>query len=140
MILDEIGTYLQTQGLGTLNTDLFLGFMPDSPDACTALYETVGEAPSLAFHTNPGEIVLEYPHFQVAVRSAKRDNSATFYTDARTKAQNIWKKLQGLGNVTLSGASYKYIHALQSPCFRNRDENQRVIFAANYRAAKRLSP
>ena len=48
MVLEDLGQYLQAEGLGTLGTTLFLGGLPvDAPnittsDAITALVETPG--------------------------------------------------------------------------------------------------
>ena len=39
MLLAELTDYLSTNGVGTAGTDLFYGFMPDTPNAAVALYE-----------------------------------------------------------------------------------------------------
>jgi len=38
-MLMEIGAYLATKSIGTVGTDIFLGWMPDQPDNCIALFE-----------------------------------------------------------------------------------------------------
>ena len=53
MTLEDLGNYLQAEGLGTLGTTLFLGGLPvDAPnvstqDAITALVETPGSRLSM---------------------------------------------------------------------------------------------
>jgi hypothetical protein len=36
-VLDDIKDYLVTNHLGTFGTDLFIGYMPPSPDQCTVI-------------------------------------------------------------------------------------------------------
>ena len=78
MMLNDIGTYLQYQGIGTLGADLFLGLMPDQPDNCIALFEYAGSPPDL--HWNG-----EYPGLQVRVRNKS-------YAAARTKIGEVAKR------------------------------------------------
>ena len=121
-MLKEIGTYLQSQGIGTLGTDLFLGLMPDQPDNCIALFEYAG-AP-LALHWNG-----EYPGLQVRVRG-------TSYAAARTKIGEVAKKLHGLHEQTLSGTRYLLIKARGSPEVLKRDANNRVELFVNFEIIK----
>jgi len=121
-VLKEIGTYLQSQGIGTLGTDLFLGLMPDQPDNCIALFEYAG-AP-LALHWNG-----EYPGLQVRVRG-------TSYAAARTKIGEVAKKLHGLHEQTLSGTRYLLIKARGSPEVLKRDANNRVELFVNFEIIK----
>ena len=37
-ILEAIGDYLVTNSYGTLGTNIFLGTLPETPDACVAVY------------------------------------------------------------------------------------------------------
>lgn len=90
-MLAEIGNYLQSQGIGTLGTDLFWGLMPDQPDNCVALFEYAGRPPDL--HWNG-----EYPGLQVRVRD-------TGYAAARSKIGEIMAVLHGLHEQTLSDSS-----------------------------------
>ena len=61
-MLTEIGAYLQSQGIGTLGANVFLGLMPDKPDNCIALFEYAGSPPDLHWEG-------EYPGLQVRVRN-----------------------------------------------------------------------
>jgi hypothetical protein len=87
VMLKEICAYLQSQGAGTLETNLFWGLMPDQPDNCIALFEYAGSPPDL--HWNG-----EYPGLQVRVRD-------TSYAAARTKIGEIMTALHGLYEQTL---------------------------------------
>ena len=154
MMLKEIGTYLQSQGIGNLGTDLFLGLMPDQPDNCIALFEYAGSPPDL--HWNG-----EYPGLQVRVR----DKS---YAAARTKIGEIMAELHGLYEQTLgvvtddegdegvgeddskgsgeevteptptpaTGTRYLLIKARGSPEVLKRDANNRVELFVNFEIIK----
>jgi hypothetical protein len=53
-ILESVGDYLQNTASafgahtsqGTLGTDIFLAVLPESPDACVAIYENSGSSPT----------------------------------------------------------------------------------------------
>lgn len=122
MMLNEIGTYLQSQGTGTLGTDLFLGLMPDQPDNCIALFEYAGSPPDL--HWNG-----EYPGLQVRVRNKS-------YAMARSKIGEVMEKLHGLHGQTLSGTRYLLIKARGSPEVLKRDNNNRVELFVNFEIIK----
>jgi hypothetical protein len=121
-MLSDIGNYLQAQGIGTLGTNIFLGMMPDEPDNCIALFEYAGSPPDL--HWNG-----EYPGLQVRVRNKS-------YAAARTKIEEVAKKLHGLHEQTLSGTRYLLIKARGSPEVLKRDNNNRVELFVNFEIIK----
>ncbi len=131
MILPELGAYLVAQGIGTLATDLFLGFLPDTPDDCVVLYEYGGLASEHTFKATPGA-AWENPRVQIVAR-------AKVYNTGRTKIENTYKKLDGLINTTMTGVRYLGIFAIQSPFFLDRDERGRNKFAFNAQVMKELS-
>jgi hypothetical protein len=121
-VLREIGAYLQSQGIGTLEANLFLGLMPDQPDNCIALFEYAGSPPDLHW---PGE----YPGLQVRVRNKS-------YAAARTKIGEAMTALHGLHEQTLSGTRYLLIKARGSPEVLKRDNNNRVELFVNFEIIK----
>jgi len=121
-VLKEIGTYLQSQGIGTLGADLFLVLMPDQPDNCIALFEYAGSPPDLHW---PGE----YPGLQVRVRNKG-------YAAARIKIEEVIQKLHGLHEQELSGTRYLLIRARGSPEVLKRDNNNRVELFINFEIIK----
>ena len=122
MMLKEIGTYLQTQGIGTLGADIFLGLMPDQPDNCIALFEYAGGPPDLHW-------AGEYPGLQVRVRNKG-------YAAARTKIGEVMDELHGLHEQTLHGTRYLLIKARGSPEVLKRDNNNRVELFVNFEIIK----
>ena len=134
MVLDEIGAYLAANGIGTVGTDLFLGFLPDTPDAAVAIYETGGMEPYRAMRSSAGQPVAERPSIQVVCR-----NVAYEYQTARTTADSAWKLLEGLGDTTLAGVRYLWAAAVQSPFLMGRDDSGRVLIAFNVDLVKAMS-
>ena len=137
MLLDDLGTYLQTQGVGTLEVDLFLGGFPldtaSAPvhDAIMALIETAGMGP---FHVhNQQQASFERPTIQVATRGA-----AYGYAAARTRSQAAFNVLDGSANMVLSGTQYLSVLALQSPFFLHTDQANRPVIVFNVLIAKAI--
>jgi hypothetical protein len=122
VMLKEIGTYLQSQGIGNLGTDLFLGLMPDQPDDCIALFQYAGSPPDLHWEG-------EYPRLQVRVR----DKS---YAAARAKIGTVAALLHGLHEQVLSDTRYLLIKALGSPEVLKRDANNRIEIFVNFEIMK----
>jgi len=122
VMLNDIGTYLQTQGIGALGADIFLGLMPDQPDNCIALFEYAGGPPDLHW-------AGEYPGLQVRVRNKG-------YAAARTKIGEVMDKLHGLHEQTLYGTRYLLIKARGSPEVLKRDNNNRVELFVNFEIIK----
>jgi hypothetical protein len=69
-ILDALGAYLQTQGQGTLATDIFLARMPDTPDACVTLYENQGVGPDHTFGSSVKAI--DHQRVRIYCRAARK--------------------------------------------------------------------
>lgn len=130
-MLDEIGTYLQEQGIGTLASDLYLGRLPDSPDGVAGLFEQQGLPPR---HHNGGSQApfMENPRLQILVRG-------TDYETARTKAFDIYNKLNALTNTVMGGTCYTAIFAMHQPFPIGYDNNERVRFSCNFQVVKKPS-
>lgn len=121
-MLNEIGTYLQTQGIGTLGADIFLGLMPDQPDNCIALFEYAGSPPDLHWEG-------EYPGLQVRVRNKS-------YAAGRAKIKEVVTELHGAHELTLNGTRYLLIKARGSPEVLKRDANNRIELFVNFEIMK----
>lgn len=134
MLLAEIGDYLSSGGVGTVGADMFLGYMPEAPDAVLSLYETGGMGPYRAMRTCTGSPVAERPRLQVVARAAEHD-----YAAARLKVQQAYALLEHLGDRTLGGVRYLWIGAVQSPFLMGRDERGRVLVACNFDVVKEAS-
>lgn len=122
MLLDDIASYLQQQGI----TDIYKGYMPDQPDNVVVLFEYAGEAPELVMG---GDNTTERPGLQVRVR----DKS---YPAGRARIQAVVDALHGLSNVVLGNKRYLLIRANQSPASLGLDGNNRSEFVVNFSVIK----
>jgi len=122
-LLDDLGAHLQTQGVGTLATDLFVGDMPPSPAAAGTVYETPG-SPPLDVGGVAGDPAVQRPRVQVVCR-------AVTYQAARSKARDAYDALHAVANQNVNGVYYERVAALQEPFLLRRDESERVLVAFN---------
>lgn len=129
-MIDELGAYLQGLGIGTLDVDLFLAGLPDSPDAAAAIAEYPGEEPTWS-HSTSG-VNTERRRFQLTTRAATLQA-------AMAKAEEANRALCLVHNTFLSGTWYVRVYPLQSPFPLGRDGNDRSRYACNYRVEKSVS-
>jgi len=133
MLLDEVTSYLQSQGYGTVGTDIFAAFSPDVPDVAIIVHEYPGR-PSEQVLGPPG-INLEYPRIQIVVRGVYPAG----YQTARRTSEQIYQMLGKLSNLALSGVRYLSTQPLQSPFPLRRDEKGRIEIVCNYQVCKEPS-
>lgn len=105
----------------TFAANLFVGQMPESPDACVCVYDTGGY---------PGEanFVYQRPTCQVKVRGNKGA-----YKVAHELAQSIRDTLHALHNETINDARYIGIWMETDVLSLGPDERQRPMFTINFR-------
>ena len=135
MIIESIGDYLQNTASafgahasqGTLGTNIFLGKMPATPDACVTIYEYEGMAPKESFGGNPYDI--DMPRIQVMVRGARDD-----YPTARDKAKTIRDLLSDLTDVTISSTKILRVASLGAFIPLGLDDKDRPRIAVNFQA------
>ena len=125
--MEDIATALNTAGVGvypgtSATRTICLGEMPDTPDACIALYARPGLAKELFCD-------LQYPELHVEVRAAT-------YAAAQTKADAIDAALHAQHDITLSTHKYLTIQARGVPCKLESDARGRTIFYQNFEIVK----
>ncbi len=121
--LEDIAVQLNSAGVGvypgTSSTrTVYIGEMPDSPDAVIALYARPGRAKEM-------RLSLEYPELHVETRAAT-------YAACQAKAESIDAALHAQHDVTLSAHRYLIIRALGVPCKLEVDGRGRTIFYQNF--------
>ena len=123
-LLDALGTYLQTQTVGTLGTNLMLGRMPEQPDACVALFES-----SLGPDHTMGASVSAVDKFTLRIlcRSARLD-----YPAAQAKATAVRAILGAVRDTTLSGVKIMTIMSTSEPYPVRYDDDDRPLFGADF--------
>ena len=133
-MLEELGLALTTPTApitvshGTLATDLFIGVLPDAPDACIALLEIPGSPPEETMRPLP---VAENQTLQVLVRNPS-------FSTAQDTARALWLDLQRLIEVDLSGTRYHAVRSPQSPFLLERDASRRNVFSCTYTVSRKV--
>ncbi len=125
--LEDLAIQLATAGVGvypgtSVTRTIYVGEMPDTPDACIALYARPGR---------PWETYtdIHYPEMHVEVRAAT-------YSAAQTKILAVASALHGQHDTTFSGTKYLKIRALGEPVKLETDGRNRTIFYQNFEIQK----
>lgn len=130
-VLVELGQHLQTAAVGTLGTDIFLGFMPDSPDIVMSLYEYAGSGPEDTFGVDD----LPYNdklNIQVRARGTLRG-----YQEAHDKATAIFGIFTKIANEDIGGGYYFRVRKINGPYLLYVDQQDRPIIVCNYEVWRR---
>lgn len=126
-LIDEVGQYLDAQGVGTLADTLFLAYLPeDTTDTFDiTVLNTGGTTPDAYLPTNE-------PTFQVYIR-------ANDYETGLAKLNAVRQALHRQANVQLvtSGIYFYFILAISEGGHLGRDEQGRDLFSINFRARTR---
>lgn len=126
-VLEALADKLQSASVATVATNLFIGIMPNTPDACVALYEYSGSAPLEVLVDNTA--TLERPSIQVMVRASRND-----YPTARTLIEDVRDTLTNITDETISGVRFLRVHHLSSINALGTDENERPEFSLSLQA------
>lgn len=131
MLLDDMADYLSTGGLGTPSK----GFLPETPNAAFAVFETPGFPPVRGMSPAAGAMKCERPRLQVVARGDPYD-----YSTPRLLLHQVLKRLDGLGDLSINGCRYLWVGAVgSSPGMMGRDNTGRVKLVMNFDVVKELS-
>jgi hypothetical protein len=124
---DDMADYLQTQGHGSRRNAsgwcISVGTEPAVPATTITLFDTGGSGP------DTDQLDIFNPTFHVRVRS-------NTYPEGYSKIYAIMQTLVHAPVVTLSGSRYAFIAAETDILSIGKDENDKEIFTANYRALR----
>lgn len=126
-LIEQVATYLQTNlSLGTIGTDIFIGYTPDSqstPNEVISVIDTGGTEPDMYIPTHT-------PTFQVFIRAENYDAGKTILDTVRG--------LHQFAGTLVSGQTYfYYILAIAEGGHLGRDEAGRDLFSINFRCKTR---
>jgi len=129
MLLEDLGLYLEDNGIGIRGTNLFTGVLPAAaPGNCVLLSEYPGAG---SLRTSAG-VASEQPRVQVMVRNAD-------YAAARELAEEIYTLLDGVANEDINEVRYHWIEALSPPSILgggNIDGSDRIRIVTNFMVMK----
>lgn len=140
MMLDEMAKYIAANSTaGVVNTSIFKGHLPSTPDTAIVLFEDAGSGQQSVLGALSAP-AWENPHLQIICRS-------TDYRVARRRSETIYRLLDGVVGVRMypnstatdTGALYLRVEPLQVPFGLGEDDNGRSLVSCNYRVMKGLS-
>ena len=119
--LNEVADYLQSQAVGTVATDIFIGKLPPSPDNCVALFGLIGTTLGQQREVAP----LQFPRFQVLVRNES-------YDAASDKLQAVRTALHGKYGLMLANWRVLRCHVETEGGPIGSDDQDRFEFSVNF--------
>jgi hypothetical protein len=109
LLIDQLAAYLESQGEGTVGTDIFRIHRPSSPIACVSLHATGGYPPDRYTQR-------ERPTVMFFARAATPD-------DALRKAYSLYGKLHVKQHLDLGGGIFALtIEAVASPAYTGTEQ------------------
>lgn len=119
-LIDDIAQDIHNQGIAVLGQNLFIGYMPQTPDTCIAVFETGGLKPSI-------DLPLSDPTFQVLIR-------ASTYLSGRTLLNSIRMRYHQFYNgMLVPNGTYFYSIVVQGEGAQlPQDANQLELFSINF--------
>lgn len=125
ILIEQVAQALSNAGLGTIGSNIFLGFNPETPDNCLCVIDTGGVKPSI-------DIPDKMPTFQVVIRN-------TDYENGQTNLETVRSTLHQHRNAVLvSGQTYfYYIYLISEGGHIGRDENGRDVWSVNFQCKTR---
>jgi hypothetical protein len=119
----DIGHYLETGGIGTIETDIFLDYVPVTPNLCTILTQYAGNRPGFTLN----QTLQKQPGLQVRGRAAPNQYETGF-----ARMVSVETLLNGLTNTTINGTKYKSVFASAEIANLGYDEQDRPEWVQNY--------
>lgn len=117
-LIDEVANYLQANtNIGSVATDIFVGFMPSSPTVCTAVYPQ----PGVTVAGDP----LVHPGIQVLVRGVT-------YLSTQQMAETVFRALRNAWNLKATGSARGRLAANHEVGPNYRDANNNIVFTLNF--------
>ena len=118
----DIATILQTAGVGTIGTDLFVSGQPADPNACVTVIDTGGFPPESNYR-------YDYPTVQVLIRGVKNTYITTYAV-----AESVKTTLNGYANTEVdSEVTMVGVWAMGDIMALGTDERERPLFSVNFR-------
>lgn len=124
-LLDALAAQLVADGVGTLGTTIFLGYMPPTPDAVVVIYEGRGNGPDHVFGSSVSGI--DRPQVRVLARAGRND-----YPAARAKIVAVRSSLGSIQNETVSGVAFLSVQATSDYYPVRLDDKERAMFGLDF--------
>lgn len=122
-LISDIATYLQTNGIGTVGTDIFYSYMPADVGACVVVLDTGGAQP------NP-DLPTKEPTFQIYLQNVD-------YDTGKAKLDAIRALLHQKANITIGSTYFYFILAVSEGGHLGRNAEGDDEFSMNFHCRTR---
>lgn len=122
-LISDVATYLSVNGIGTLTTDLFYGYLPANADTGVAVLDTGGPMPDAYLPTKE-------PTFQVLIREVD-------YDTGKAQLAAIRALLHQVKNTTIGSTYFYFILAVSEGGHIGRNSNGHDEFSMNFHCRTR---
>lgn len=119
----ELALFLQSQGVGTLGTDIHVGTEPELPDECVTLYDTGGGEP------DTDEMDIRRPTVMIKVRSKN-------YLTAHERQEQIQQLFFNSLRIVTQWSRFSGVILSSDFISIGQDDSKRHAFTANYRCIR----
>lgn len=116
-VIDDIKTMLTG-----IESNIFMGSMPDTPDSLICIYNTGGFDP---VRTLKNDLFLQQPTFQIMLRDST-------YQNGYERCNSIINVLDGITNNTINGHFYLSIMQSGDILPLGDDSKKRKLFSINF--------
>lgn len=131
-MMEDLGDYLESHGIGTQGVDLFLGRFPETPDACVMVRQSGG-----GYYVQTMGASLSHP--KVEKLTAHISVRASSIVDAEVKTKSITDVLHYFSG-TINATLYLLIQLAYPPGPTGRDENDRELYSLTFDVMKAVAP
>lgn len=124
-LVSDIATYLQTNGLGTVGTDIFYSYIPDVDGNVIAVIDTGGPTPNVDIQD------ISNPTFQIFIRNSD-------YATGKASLDSIRALLHLKLQTTIGSTDFMSIFAQSEGGHIGRNDRDQDEFSINFIAKIRL--
>ena len=119
--LNDVAEYLEDQSAVTVGTNCFVGYMPDTPATCVAVYDAGGD-----YSPHGYSVPWEEHQIEIRVRAAS-------YSAAETLMTTILGHLNHKQALTFNGSlAVQWVKPIAPPALLERDEKRRYVFLGRF--------
>lgn len=124
----DIAELLETNGVGTVGTNIFVGHLPLELSNIVGLFDTGG------IYVNPKWKRDEFT-LQILIRGPKED-----YEGGYAKAKAVKDAILGIDTVTINSTDYLQFIIIGDITFLSFDDKKRPQFTTNWRIVRENQP
>jgi len=117
-LISDISTYLQSNGIGTVGTNIFYSYMPADVGACVVILDTGGSQPDTYLPTKE-------PTFQIYLQNID-------YDTGKIKLEAIRELLHQKTNITIGSTYFYFILAVSEGGHLGRNADGLDEFSMNF--------